>query len=80
MTALPYRRPKPWFLIGVDMSYESLRANAGIDLPVYASAGERPLADHSVLHLRVVPCSRVLRSRSLASLFPFDVHLYHGTV
>lgn len=46
--ALPYRRPKPWFLIGVDMSYESLRANSEVDLPVYASAGELPLADRSV--------------------------------
>jgi hypothetical protein len=36
--ALPYRRSKSWFLIGVDMSYESLRANTDVDLPVYASA------------------------------------------
>jgi SAM-dependent methyltransferase len=45
---LPYHRSKPWFLIGVDMSYESLRANTDVDLPVYASAGELPLADRSV--------------------------------
>lgn len=43
--ALPYRRPGSSFLIGVDMSYDSLRANAEVDLPVYASAGDLPLAD-----------------------------------
>lgn len=46
--ALQYRRAKPWVLIGVDLSYESLRANTEVDIPVYGSAAELPLADHSV--------------------------------
>ena len=46
--ALPYRRAKAWTLIGVDLSYESLRANTGVDIPVYGSAADLPLADHSV--------------------------------
>lgn len=46
--ALSYRRPESSFLIGVDMSYASLYANTEVDLPVYASAGELPLADVSV--------------------------------
>ena len=46
--ALSYRRPSGSMLIGVDMSYESLCANADVDLPVYASASELPLADGSV--------------------------------
>ena len=45
--ALSYQRPESSFLIGVDMSYESLRANTEVDLPVYASAGELPLTDGS---------------------------------
>lgn len=47
-SALPYRRSKPWVLIGADLSYESLRANTEVDIPVYGSAAELPLADHSV--------------------------------
>lgn len=46
--ALSYQRPKSSFLIGVDMSYESLCANTEVDLAVYASAGELPMADGSV--------------------------------
>ena len=46
--ALPYRRAKAWTLIGVDLSYESLRANTEVDIPVYGSAAALPLADHSV--------------------------------
>ena len=46
--ALPYRRAKSWTLIGVDLSYESLRANTEVDIPVYGSAADLPLADHSV--------------------------------
>ncbi len=30
--ALPYRRAQPWVLIGVDLSYESLRANTEVDI------------------------------------------------
>jgi SAM-dependent methyltransferase len=46
--ALPYRRTKPWVLIGVDLSYESLRANADVDIRVYGSAADLPLGDRSV--------------------------------
>ena len=46
--ALSYRRTGSSFLIGVDMSYDSLRANAEVDLPVYASAADMPFADGSV--------------------------------
>ena len=46
--ALPYRRSKPWTLIGVDLSYESLRANTEVDIRVYGSAADLPLGDHSV--------------------------------
>ena len=46
--ALPYRRTQPWFLIGVDLSYDSLRANKEVDLKVYGSAADLPFADGSV--------------------------------
>ena len=46
--ALPYRRAQPWVLIGVDLSYESLRANTEVDVKVYGSAADLPLADRSV--------------------------------
>ena len=46
--ALPYQRAKPGTLIGVDLSYESLRANTEVDIRVYGSAAELPLADASV--------------------------------
>ena len=46
--ALPYRRVKPWTLIGVDLSYDSLRANTHLDLRVYASASGLPLGNGSV--------------------------------
>ena len=46
--ALQYRRTKPWVLIGVDLSYESLRANTEVDVRVYGSAADLPLGDHSV--------------------------------
>ena len=46
--ALPYRRARSWTLIGVDLSYESLRANTEVDIRVYGSAADLPLADHSV--------------------------------
>jgi SAM-dependent methyltransferase len=46
--ALPYRRATTWTLIGVDPSYESLRANKEVDIRVYGSATDLPLPDHSV--------------------------------
>ena len=45
---LQYRRTKPWVLIGVDLSYESLRANTEVDIRVYGSAADLPLGDGSV--------------------------------
>jgi len=45
---LPYRKPPETFVIGVDASYESIRANASVDLRVYGSALEAPLPDRSV--------------------------------
>lgn len=46
--ALPYRRADRWTLIGLDLSYESLRANRQVDIRVYGSAADLPLADRSV--------------------------------
>jgi SAM-dependent methyltransferase len=45
---LPYRRVNPYFLIGLDPSYESLRQNMAVDLRVYGHAGALPLPDGSV--------------------------------
>ncbi len=44
----PYKRRRDCTIIGVDMSLASLRANEDVDLRVYASAAELPLADRSV--------------------------------
>ena len=46
--ALPYRRTVPYFLIGIDPSYESLRQNLEVDLRVYGYAHRLPLADRSI--------------------------------
>ena len=45
---LPYRRTSPYFLIGLDPSYESLRQNTDVDLRVFGHAGALPLPDRSV--------------------------------
>jgi SAM-dependent methyltransferase len=45
---LPYQRTRPYFLIGLDPSYESLRQNRDVDLRVYGHAGALPLPDRSV--------------------------------
>jgi SAM-dependent methyltransferase len=44
----PYKRDSDFFLIGVDASFESVRANKALDIPVYASSEALPLPDHSV--------------------------------
>jgi ubiquinone/menaquinone biosynthesis C-methylase UbiE len=46
--ALPYQRTRPYFLIGLDPSYESLRENVAVDLRVYGHAGNLPLANRTV--------------------------------
>jgi ubiquinone/menaquinone biosynthesis C-methylase UbiE len=45
---LPYEKPAETFVIGLEASYESIRANRSVDLRVYGSAMEIPLADRSV--------------------------------
>jgi ubiquinone/menaquinone biosynthesis C-methylase UbiE len=42
-----YSRPKNSVLIGIDPSFDSLRANAKLDLRVYGGAEHMPLADQS---------------------------------
>jgi ubiquinone/menaquinone biosynthesis C-methylase UbiE len=44
----PYERRVNCTVIGVDMSLDSLRANEDVDLRVYASAAELPLARNSI--------------------------------
>lgn len=45
---LPYNAPEGCFVIGLDLSYESVMRNADADLRLYASATALPLPDHSV--------------------------------
>jgi len=45
---LPYEKPADAFVIGLDASYESIRANRRVDMRIYGSATEVPLPDHSV--------------------------------
>jgi SAM-dependent methyltransferase len=46
--SLPYVKPKDTFVIGLEASFESIRANRDVDLRVYGTAAELPLADRSV--------------------------------
>jgi ubiquinone/menaquinone biosynthesis C-methylase UbiE len=46
--ALPYSRTPEAFIIGVEPSFESIRANRDVDLRVYGTAGALPLPDRSV--------------------------------
>ncbi len=46
--SLPYERPPGTITIGLEPSFHSIRANHDVDLRVYASAGEIPMADRSV--------------------------------
>jgi ubiquinone/menaquinone biosynthesis C-methylase UbiE len=46
--ALPYQRSADYFLIGLDPSYKSIRANTDVDLRVYGSATSLPVPDNSV--------------------------------
>jgi ubiquinone/menaquinone biosynthesis C-methylase UbiE len=45
---LPYSKPPETFVIGLEASYESIRANRAVDLRLYGSALEIPLPDQSV--------------------------------
>ena len=45
---LPYVKPKDTFVIGLEASFESIRANHDVDLRVYGTAAELPLPDQSV--------------------------------
>lgn len=44
----PYSRNCDFLLIGVDPSFESIRANASLDIPVYASSQALPLPRSSI--------------------------------
>jgi ubiquinone/menaquinone biosynthesis C-methylase UbiE len=46
--ALPYKRRSDYFLIGLDPSYQSIRANQDVDLRIYGSATSLPLPNESV--------------------------------
>jgi SAM-dependent methyltransferase len=46
--ALPYERTAEPFIIGVEPSFESIRANRGVDLRIYGSGAAMPLPDRSV--------------------------------
>lgn len=46
--ALPYERGSDYFLIGLDPSYESIRANRQVDLRIFGSATSLPLPKQSV--------------------------------
>ncbi|MCC7368893.1 MAG: class I SAM-dependent methyltransferase [Chloroflexi bacterium] len=45
---LPYTKPADTYVIGLEASYESIRVNREVDMRVYGSALEAPLADRSV--------------------------------
>lgn len=45
---LPYKKPADAFVIGLDASYASIKANRMVDLRVYGSALEIPLPDEAV--------------------------------
>ena len=45
---LPYQKPADTFVIGLEASYDSIRANRAVDLRLYGSALEIPLPDRAV--------------------------------
>jgi ubiquinone/menaquinone biosynthesis C-methylase UbiE len=45
---LPYQKPADTFVIGLEASYDSILANRSVDMRVYGSALEIPMADRSV--------------------------------
>jgi ubiquinone/menaquinone biosynthesis C-methylase UbiE len=47
-SALPYTPNDGSFVIGLDASFESVRANTQVDMRVYGSATAMPLPDHTV--------------------------------
>jgi SAM-dependent methyltransferase len=46
--ALSYLRESDWFLIGLDPSYASVRANSQVDLRIFGKAARLPLPNQSV--------------------------------
>jgi SAM-dependent methyltransferase len=46
--ALVYPKPAGCFVIGLDPSFESIRANRAVDLQVFGTAGALPIPDQSV--------------------------------
>jgi ubiquinone/menaquinone biosynthesis C-methylase UbiE len=46
--SLPYAKPADCFVIGLDASYDSIRANRSVDLRVYGTAAALPLPDASI--------------------------------
>ena len=45
---IPYERVVDFLLIGMDPSYESIRANAAVDIPVYGQSDALPLPARSI--------------------------------
>ena len=45
---LPYHKPADTYVIGLEASYQSIRVNRHVDMRIYGSALEVPLADQSV--------------------------------
>jgi ubiquinone/menaquinone biosynthesis C-methylase UbiE len=46
--SLPYQKPPGALIVGLEPSFHSIRVNHEVDLRVYGSATEIPMADHSV--------------------------------
>jgi ubiquinone/menaquinone biosynthesis C-methylase UbiE len=46
--SLSYKKNKDCYYIGLDYSFDSLRANTTADFKIYGSAASLPIADHSV--------------------------------
>lgn len=45
---LPYARSAPCTIVGLDPSFESIRANDGVDVRIYGYAGNMPIAEGAV--------------------------------
>lgn len=63
---LPYRKPAETFVIGLEASYDSIRANRAVDLRLYGSALEVPLPDRSVDIVLAYYAIHHMTGRSLA--------------
>ena len=63
---LPYTKPADTFVIGLEASYDSIRANRAVDLRVYGSALEIPLPDQTVDAVLAYYAVHHMTGRSLA--------------